>query len=88
MRPKSIATVVVVLARTPCVSSTPTLRSLSGSSVRSGLISLIEPTSVVFPTPKPPAIRILAVDDTPRSADAPLERFPSEGFKAIEHRPQ
>ena len=57
-----MATVVVVLALTPRVSSTPTLRSLSGSSVRSGLISLIAPTRVVFPTPKPPAMRILAVD--------------------------
>ena len=42
----------------------PTLRSLIGSSVRSGLISLIAPTRVVFPTPNPPAMRILAVDGT------------------------
>jgi hypothetical protein len=60
-----MATVVVVLALTPWVLSTPTLRSLSGSSVRSGRISLIAPTSVVFPTPNPPATRILAVDGTP-----------------------
>ena len=42
-----MATVVVVLALTARVSSMPTLRSLSGSSVRSGLISLIAPTKVV-----------------------------------------
>jgi hypothetical protein len=65
MRPKSMATVVVVLALTPRVLSTPRLLSVSGSSVRNGLISLIAPTKVVFPTPKPPAMRILAVDGTP-----------------------
>ena len=61
IRPKSIATVVVVFRSTPLMSSMPTLRSLSGSSVRSGRISLMEPTSVVLPAPKPPAMRILAV---------------------------
>ena len=64
IRPKSIATVVVVLALRPRVSSMATLRSLIGSSVRNGLISLIAPTRVVFPTPKPPEMRILAVDGT------------------------
>src|ERR1044071_6672147 len=34
-------------------------RSLSSSSVCKGLISLIVPTMVVLPTPKPPATRIL-----------------------------
>ena len=48
----------------------PTLRSLSGSSVRSGLISLIAPTKVVFPTPKPPAMRKLAVAAGPVGAGA------------------
>jgi hypothetical protein len=60
IRPKSMATVVVVLRSTPVVSSTPMLRSLSISSVYSGRISLIAPTSVVLPAPNPPAIRILA----------------------------
>src|SRR6202035_3924395 len=78
-----MATVVVVLALTPRVSSMPTLRSLSGSSVRSGLISLIAPTKVVLPTPKPPAIRSLAVDGGVSPASAPLERL-----KSIEHHPQ
>jgi hypothetical protein len=59
-----MATVVVVFALTPRVLSTPTLLSVSGSSVRNGLISLIAPTRVVFPTPKPPAIKILAVAGT------------------------
>src|SRR5580700_2516015 len=59
IRPKSIATVVVDLCSTPSRSSTRRLGSLSASSVRSGRISLIELTIVVFPAPKPPAIRIL-----------------------------
>ena len=59
MRPKSIATVVVVLPRTGSVSSTPTLAAVSTASVVSGTISETEPTKVVLPTPKPPAITIL-----------------------------
>src|SRR5690242_5119064 len=78
-----MATVVVVFALTPRVSSMPTLRSLSGSSVRSGLISLIAPTRVVFPTPKPPEMRILAVAGT-----VPPAGVPSKRFKSIEHHPQ
>src|SRR3984957_9730694 len=78
-----MATVVVVLALTARVSSMPTLRSLSGSSVRSGLISLIAPTKVVFPTPKPPAMRNLAVAGALTPAPAPLERL-----KSIKHHPQ
>src|SRR5215475_8902416 len=59
IRPKSIATVVVDFSSTPYSELTSSLRSLSVSSVRSGRISLTEPTSVVLPAPKPPAIRIL-----------------------------
>jgi hypothetical protein len=75
-----MATVVVVLALRPRVSSMPTLRSLSGSSVRSGLISLIAPTMVVFPTPKPPEMRILAVDGTlaPVDGTSPPAEAPSK----------
>src|SRR5215216_3797459 len=83
MRPKSMATVVVVLPSTPNVSSTPTLFSVSSSSVRSGLISLIEPTSVVLPAPKPPAISILIAVGTPSSAN-----IRSEGAEATDHRPE
>src|ERR1700749_5006562 len=82
-----MATVVVFLVLTPWVSSTPTLRSLSGSSVRSGRISLIVPTRAVFPTPNPPEMRILAVDGTapPRPASG---RAPSKRVESIEHHPQ
>src|SRR5258708_26064791 len=83
IRPKSIATVVVVFRPTPLMSSTPTLRSLSVSSVRSGRISLIAPTRVVFPTPNPPAMRILDVAGT-TSAAVPR----SECLKSIQHLPQ
>jgi hypothetical protein len=61
IRPKSMATVVVSLAATPSSESTPALRALSVSSVRSGRISLTAPTSVVLPAPNPPAMRILMV---------------------------
>ena len=60
IRPKSIATVVVVLPSTPEMSSVPTPASVSTSSVCSGRISLTAPTSVVLPTPKPPAMRIFS----------------------------
>ena len=59
IRPKSSATVVVVLLPTPDRSSRPTLAVVRVSSVRSGRTSLIAPTSVVFPEPNPPAMRIL-----------------------------
>src|SRR5690606_23038769 len=55
MRPKSMATVVVVLDWTWLVSSMPMDRSVMAASVRRGGISLMAPTKVVFPTPKPPA---------------------------------
>src|SRR4051812_12527075 len=80
MRPKSIATVVVVLRSTPEVSSMPTLRSVSCSSVRSGLISLTAPTRVVLPTPNPPATRIFTA-----SGMAAAPREGSERLESIEH---
>ena len=83
IRPKSIATVVVVLPLHPLMSSTPTLRSLSVSSVRSGRISLIAPTSVVLPAPNPPAMRILAVVGGTGSS-----RPASECLESIKHVPQ
>ena len=60
MRPKSMATVVVIFWSTPSVSSTDWPASLSSSSVRSGRISLTAPTRVVLPTPKPPATSIFS----------------------------
>src|SRR3954471_11977438 len=59
MQPKSIATVVVVLRGVWLRSSTPAATSVMAASVVSGSISEIEPTAVVLPTPKPPAITIL-----------------------------
>src|SRR3984885_5590556 len=83
IRPKSMATVVVVLRSTPAMSSTPTLRSLSSSSVRSGRISLIDATRVVLPAPKPPAIRILVV-----TGRLPCSAGWSERLKSIKYVPQ
>src|SRR5215472_13483285 len=77
IRPKSIATVVVSLPSTPSSASTSMLGSLSISSVRSGLISLTEETSVVLPAPKPPAIRILIDTGPPTTASS------SESSKGI-----
>ena len=58
MRPKSIATVVVVLLDTLLVSSMPTLAVVMAASVVSGGMSERVPTMVVLPTPNPPAITI------------------------------
>src|SRR5271155_3789460 len=81
IRPKSIATVVVVLPATPVRSSTPTLTWVRDSSVRSGRISLIALTSVVLPTPNPPATTILKGVSSPSAV-------PSEGAEPIEHLPE
>src|ERR1700761_8493812 len=59
MRPKSIATVVEVLAGTPVASSTPAPASVMTASVVSGTISETLATEVVLPTPKPPATTTL-----------------------------
>src|SRR3954471_14767543 len=58
MRPKSKATVVVVLVSTPPASSIPTPAWVMISSVLSGRISLTARTRVVFPTPNPPTTTI------------------------------
>src|ERR1700727_2739897 len=81
IRPKSIATVVDVFLSTPFRSSKAMLALVSGSSVRSGRTSLIAPTSVVLPAPKPPATRIL---NRVMPGAAP-GRLPSEGSKTTEH---
>src|SRR5689334_9153528 len=60
IRPKSIATVVVPLPGTFDESSTPTPAEVITASVVSGSISETAPTSVVLPTPKPPATTIFA----------------------------
>src|SRR6478735_9146022 len=71
MRPKSIATVVVVLrSDTPPASSTPTECSVIAASVLSGSTSEIEPMNVVLPTAKPPATTILTTVGAVRDAAA------------------
>src|SRR5262245_44785096 len=60
MRPKSIATVVVVLSGTALVSSIPRDSTVICCSVVSGVISETDPTKVVLPTPNPPATRIFS----------------------------
>src|SRR5918992_438614 len=86
MRPKSIATVVVVLPWIWLVSSTPRLAVVMAASVVSGMISETAPTKVVLPTPKPPAMTILtgvgardspvgeADLNCPESIEHPLEK--------------
>src|SRR6266550_5924959 len=58
-RPKSIATVVVVLSGVCDRSSRPADTEVITASVVSGVISDTDPTNVVLPTPKPPATTIL-----------------------------
>src|SRR5215471_10603001 len=53
IRPKSSATVVMVLSSANA-SSTPAAASVIAASVYSGSISEMAPTKVVFPTPNPP----------------------------------
>src|SRR3954470_12086409 len=60
MRPKSMATVVVSLPGTLDGSSMPWPAEVMTASVVSGSISETAPTSVVLPTPKPPAMTIFA----------------------------
>src|SRR6185312_5816757 len=78
MRPKSIATVVVVLLGVAVRSSTPTEADVMTASVRRGTISETAPTKVVLPAPNPP--------DTTIFVDREGRR--SEPLKATEHPPQ
>src|SRR5690606_28167520 len=55
----------LTLLSTPVRSSTPEDASVIASSVRSGGTSLTEPTRVVLPTPKPPAISSFAAVASP-----------------------
>src|SRR4051812_34755248 len=71
MRPKSMATVVVVLSPVWVRSSIPAEADVITASVRSGLISETAPTNVVLPTPKPPATTIFA--DVVEREGPPLE---------------
>src|SRR5215475_6017427 len=85
-RPKSIATVVVVLSGVWLRSSRPALAVVMTASVVRGVISETEPTNVVLPTPKPPATTILtdviafsavvgeASLELPKSTENPFEQ--------------
>src|SRR3954447_667720 len=77
MRPKSIATVVVVLFGVAVRSSTPTDADVMTASVRSGTISETAPTKVVLPAPNPPDTTIFVEREGRRS----------EPVKATEHPP-
>src|SRR5262250_1400375 len=90
-RPKSIATVVVVLSGVWDRSSTPSLTDVITASVVSGVISETDPTNVVLPAPKPPATTILT-DVTAASASTPLAllelaKSTKHPFKKTEIRP-
>src|SRR5690606_3220044 len=82
-RPKSMATVVVVLPWTPLRSSTASAARVIVSSVDSGSISEIEPMNVVLPTAKGPTTRIFtAVWVAPPRTEA---CSPKLGAETIEH---
>src|SRR4051812_3101797 len=87
IRPKSIATVVVALPGTFDGSSMPTPAAVITASVVSGVISETAPTSVVLPTPKPPAITIFAdlIEDGPRRPSEPAEstQHPFQQFHPV-----
>ncbi len=71
IRPKSIATVVVVLvAPASPASSTPSECSVIAASVVSGSMSEIEPMNVVLPTAKPPAMTIFTTVGAAGISDA------------------
>src|SRR5262245_42481925 len=83
MRPKSIATVVVVFGDMPAGSSKPSPTAVMAASVVTGGISDTAPTSVVLPTPKPPATTIFTGIGTTRRAPA----SGLEGDDAIDQPP-
>src|SRR6478609_6998176 len=84
MRPKSMATVVVVLVDTLDVSSTPSLTLVRAASVVRGSISEMEPMKVVFPTAKPPATTIFTGMGPLPPVSVSSVTTMSEGLEAIE----
>src|SRR5215472_11293471 len=89
-RPKSMATVVVVLSGTCDRSSTPALAAVMTASVVSGVISETDPTKVVLPTPNPPATTILteviAVSPVLLRAGLELAKSTENPFEQVEIR--
>src|SRR5437764_3605796 len=88
IRPKSMATVVVAFPGTFVGSSMPTPAAVITASVVSGVISETAPTSVVLPTPNPPATTIFAdliVAGVPLAPLEPAEstQHPFQQFHAV-----
>src|SRR3982751_4860595 len=81
IRPKSMATVVVIFPGTWRLSSTPTPAEVMMASVVSGVISETDPTRVVLPTPKPPAMTIFAEVTRPAAGRCDM----SEPAKSTQH---
>src|SRR6185437_621848 len=91
-------TVVVPLPGTFDGSSMPTPAVVMTASVVSGVISDTEPTSVVLPTPKPPAMTIFAdvtrpgdgrwgvMSEPPKSTQHPLQQFRAHRVVFFERR--
>src|SRR5688572_10030957 len=78
MDPKSSATVVVTFDGTCPVRSISALTEVMAASVLRGGVSEMEPTAVVFPTPKPPAMTILTgVGGRRRAGSRSADRFES-----------
>src|SRR5690349_5878045 len=77
IRPKSIATVVVVFDSMPSNRSRRALAEVISASVVTGVISLTDRTSVVLPTPKPPATRIFSGTKGNESSGSLSEVFES-----------
>src|SRR5579884_2245615 len=91
MQPKSIATVVVVLRGVWLKSSTPAATSVMAASVVSGSISEMEPTVVVLPTPKPPAMTSLTGSGGGAGRSAAVTEDPpgvGDGTESIDHPSQ
>src|SRR4030088_1579955 len=89
MRPKSMATVVVRLSGTASASSIPIDAAVIACSVSSGGISESERTSVVLPTPNPPAINTFSGMSSSCSACTESLQQPFEdlgGGAAAAHR--
>src|SRR5215469_6870687 len=90
-----MATVVVTFPGTCRVSSTPSPAEVMMASVVSGVISETEPTSVVLPTPNPPAMTIFAdvtrpwpgrdaMSEPAKSTEYPLQQFCAHRIVAVE----
>src|SRR6266513_5799275 len=87
MRPKSMATVVVVFSGTFDMSSRSVLAEVMMASVVSGVISDTDPTNVVLPTPNPPATTIFTdvMAGSAATAESVLEPAKSTEYPFQQH---